>query len=480
MTEAADVVVVGGRIAGCATAISLARADRRVIVLERGRADSNSLSTHGLWPGGVAELNKLGALDRVLALDPPRVRWYLIHHLGYTIKQLLRPVDGFDYVICVPRPQLDTALVETAREAGAEVREQTKVTDLLWAGDRVAGVRCAPTGGGESIEIRAKLVVGADGRRSTVAELVGEATPYRGSKNYRGFAYWYMDDPHAGTQWRHTLPLWRVGTTAALVLPMPQDRMCVALMGPVADLPKFRADPAAQWEQVLRESRHLAARVAGATNASRMFLAPDLTAFFRRSSGPGWALAGDAGHFKDPVLAQGMRDAMEFGRRLGECVAPLLDSPADLDLALRDWEHTRDRACLPMYHFANRETCITAEQPAIVEAFRMFARQGETSEMGEMFSRVMRPDQLLTPGRGIRWLTSALTRPGADRRLILSQFRHDVPIDIATGIERMRDRFRSAGLHPSENPGWEWPPRRAGDDAGSEPSTDPALEATAA
>jgi flavin-dependent dehydrogenase len=480
MTEDADVVVVGGRIAGCATAIPLARAGRRVIVLERGRAGSNSLSTHGLWPGGVGELSKLGALERVLELDPPKVRWYVLHHLGYTIKQLLRPVDGFDYVICVARPQLDTALIETAREAGAEVREQTRVTELMWAGDRVAGVRCTPTSGGEPTEIRAALVVGADGRRSTVAELVGEATPYRGSKNHRGFAYWYMDDPHAGTEWRHTLPLWRVGTTASLVLPMPENRMCVALMGPVADLPRFRADPVEMWERVLRESRHLAARVAGATNASRMFVAADLTSFFRRSSGPGWALAGDAGHFKDPVLAQGMRDAMEFGRRLGETAAPLLDSPADLDVALRDWEHARDRACLPMYHFANRETCIAAQQPAIVEAFRMFARQGETSEMADMFSRVIRPDELLTPGRGIRWLTGALMRPGADRRLILGQASHDIPIDVATGIERARGRFRSEGHHPSENAGWEWPPRRAGDDATTSEPSDPALQPAAA
>jgi 2-polyprenyl-6-methoxyphenol hydroxylase-like FAD-dependent oxidoreductase len=272
-----------------------------------------------------------------------------------------------------------------------------------------------------------------------------------------------------------------VGTTASLVLPMPEDRMCVALMGPVTDLPKFRADPAQMWERVLRESRHLAARVAGASNASRMFTAPDLTAFFRRSSGPGWALAGDAGHFKDPVLAQGMRDAMEFGRRLGEAVIPVLDSPADLDVALREWEHARDRACLPMYHFANRETCIATEQPMIVEAFRMFAREGTTSEMAEMFSRVMRPDQLLTPGRGMRWLTRALTRPGADRALILRQFMHDVPIDVATGIERARDQFRSSGKHASENPGWEWPPRRPPAESTADPSAhSPSVQPTAA
>ena len=463
MTETADVVVVGGRVGGSASAIPLARAGRRVIVLERGRVASNTLSTHGLFPAGVNELQTLGALDRVLAHDPPKMRWYVVHHLGYTVKQPLRPVNGFDYFLCVGRPHLDAALSETAVEAGAEVREGSRVTDLVWEGDRVAGVRYTPTRGGTAKEIRAKLVIGADGRRSTVAGLVGEATPYRGSKNARGFAYWYMDDPMLDSDWRHAMPLWRIGETVSIVAGMPEGRMAVILMGPAENIAKFRQDPVAMWERILRENRHLAARVDGATNPSRLFTAAELTAFFRRSSGPGWALAGDAGHFKDPILAQGIRDGMEFGRRLGESAEPALDSPADLDAALTAWEATRDKSCLPTYHFANRETCIRPEQPLMTEALRWFGRRGDDSEMGEILSRVIRPDQLLTPGRAAGWLTAALKRPGADRKLILRQFRHDVPIDIATGIERIRGEFRSAGHHPSENPGWEWPPARGGD-----------------
>ena len=61
-----------------------------------------------------------------------------------------------------------------------------------------------------------------------------------------------------------------------------------------------------------------AERCAGATNHTKLRSTGSTSAFYRRSSGPGWALAGDSGHFKDPVIGQGMRDAMRFGRILAE------------------------------------------------------------------------------------------------------------------------------------------------------------------
>jgi flavin-dependent dehydrogenase len=72
--EQVDVVVVGARLAGCAVAAPLARAGRRVVVLDRMRFPSDQLSTHVLLPAGTSELAKLGALPRILALKPSQVR----------------------------------------------------------------------------------------------------------------------------------------------------------------------------------------------------------------------------------------------------------------------------------------------------------------------------------------------------------------------------------------------------------------------
>src|SRR3954470_21807368 len=129
--EHADAVIVGARCAGSATAIALARADRRVVALDRVSFPADTISTHLLWPGGVAELQTLGALERVMALGAPALPNALAAAEGITVRGTYTPVEGIDYALCVRRTGLDAELVATAREAGAEVREGARVTALL-------------------------------------------------------------------------------------------------------------------------------------------------------------------------------------------------------------------------------------------------------------------------------------------------------------------------------------------------------------
>jgi flavin-dependent dehydrogenase len=303
--------------------------------------------------------------------------------------------------------------------------------------------------------------VGADGRRSTVAELVGAARPYRGSRNGRGLAFWYMDDPQAGTRWREVLMQWRVGDTLGMVFPCPDDRMLVLFMGPAEEIPAFRADPQGIWERMLNANRRLAARVAGAGNATKLRSTGDTAAFFRASSGPGWALAGDAGHFKDPVIAQGIRDALRSGRLLGEAAAPALDRPQQLDEILRNWERDRDRECLPSYHWANRETRIIRPSPVLFAALDDLGRDSDPS-ISDAFNRVREPDQVASPARSLRWVARAMTRPGADRRAILREAVVEARIGLDIRREQRQNRFRPIRPSASEHPGWEWPPRSRG------------------
>jgi flavin-dependent dehydrogenase len=130
--ERVDVVVVGARLAGCAVAAPLARAGRRVLMLDRMRFPSDQLSTHVLMPAGTSELAKLGALPRILALNPSRVRWIGVEAEGISCRERLRPAsDGIDYGVCVPRDLQDVQLVESAREQGVDVRERCTVEALI-------------------------------------------------------------------------------------------------------------------------------------------------------------------------------------------------------------------------------------------------------------------------------------------------------------------------------------------------------------
>ena len=140
--EQADVVVVGARLAGCAVAAPLARAGRKVVVLDKMSFPSDQLSTHVLTPGGTSELAKLGALPRILALNPSKVRWTTIVAEGIVCTERLRPAaDGTDFGLCVPRDLQDICLVEAVRDQGGEVRERCTVSSLQWRAGRVARVR---------------------------------------------------------------------------------------------------------------------------------------------------------------------------------------------------------------------------------------------------------------------------------------------------------------------------------------------------
>ena len=176
-------------------------------------------------------------------------------------------------------------------------------------------------------------------------------------------------------------------------------------------------------------------------------------AFFRASSGPGWALAGDAGHFKDPVTGQGMRDAMWMGRTLAEHVLPVLDDPAAVDRATRVWEAERDRDCLPAYHFANLDTRVERQSPALCELVRDAGRTTEPD-----LTRPLRPRPHAAGDRA-----AAAPGPRARRRAVAGRAaaRGDAePRRCATCArmleirrERRADRFRADahghGLGPS-------------------------------
>lgn len=402
MTRHIDAVVVGARCAGSAAAIALARAGRRVVCLDGATFPSDTLSTHLLFAGGVAELSAVGALPRVEALGAPRMPRAQMSGAGVDVAAGYTRIDGVDYALCVRRPGLDAALVATAREAGAEVREATRVTDLVWDGDRVAGVRTRDRSG-RTAELRAPLVVGADGRRSTVARRVGADQPYRSNPNQRACLFAYWRDPDSA--WRSVAAQWRAGRDLGTAFPCDDGLVLVLLMPPV----EWVSDPEAAYADALERLPELRERLRACTQATRVRSALDTTSYFRRSSGPGWALPGDAGHFKDPVTAQGIRDAVRYGRLLGEAAAPVLDDPRALDRALRRWERQRERECLEVYQWTNRLARADAMSPLEVEFYRAAAADPAFARDAlDVFSRTRRPGEVFTLSRSLRLAVAAL------------------------------------------------------------------------
>ncbi|TCK26352.1 NAD(P)/FAD-dependent oxidoreductase [Pseudonocardia endophytica] len=451
--EKVDVVIVGARCAGAAAAAPLARAGRSVVVVDKSRFPSDTMSTHVLVPNGVQELQRQGALDAILAMNPSRSRFLTLQDGDVEIRERFRPFSGIDFGLCIPRTLQDKALVDAARAAGAEIREGVNVDSVVHTDGRVAGVRCRTKT--DEYEIHASLVVGADGRRSQVAAEVGSWEPYRSSRNGRGFAFRYVDDP-MGDDAPDAMQIYREEGDSVLVLPScPAGRMVVVNMVDAALIPRFRADPDAEWEGVMQRNPRVRERIEGATNVSSQRTTADLASYYRRSSGPGWALAGDSGHFKDPTTGNGMRDALKFGRLLGETAAVHLDDPVELDAAVRRWEAERDADTISTYHWGNRETRPGPTSPLIREVLRTFS--GSTGpNLSDTFNRARPVEAVISPRRLVVGLSRTLRTPGVDRGAVLREVLQEIPIEYGMRRHRLFDGFRSCRPTASEHPGAEF------------------------
>ncbi len=328
-----DVAIVGARAAGAATALLLARAGHRVVVVDRARYGSDTLSTHALMRGGVLQLERWGLLDRVLDVGTPPVRRVTFDYGGAPI------VIDVDAPLFAPRRTvLDRILVDAAREAGADVRFGFHVTGLTRDDEgRVTGV-VARDADGRASSIDARMTVGADGMRSGVARAV-RATTTATATSATAAIYGHWSGVHA------TGYEWYFGPRAAAgVIPTNDGQVCVFVSAtPERFHRELRADRAAAVGVLLREmAPELAERIAGGRRNGPLRGFAGLPGWLRRPFGTGWALVGDAGSFKDPLIAHGITDALRDADLLARALHEGLTGAAPMHSALARYERLRD------------------------------------------------------------------------------------------------------------------------------------------
>ena len=342
-TITTDVVIVGARCAGAATAMLLARAGHDVLVLERAALPSDTTSTHSLVRGGMVQLARWGLLDAVLASGAPPLRTVDVYRYdGFPRATRLHVKDkaGIDHLLAPRRHELDRILAEAATAAGARILDRTTVQDVLVdQTGRATGVR-AIASDGSLVDVRARMVIGADGVRSKVARQVRAPITERHAPGgvclytYVGDVDWPGTELHLSER-RFAGAFPTHGAEAAVFLMLP-----VQEAGRLLHAGKRRLDV---WQEFLRAAApDLASRVDAGSVRAPVRGTVALPHHVRRPAGPGWALVGDAGYHRDPITAHGMTDAFRDAELLAIQVDRVLSGSASEGEALAAYQHERD------------------------------------------------------------------------------------------------------------------------------------------
>jgi flavin-dependent dehydrogenase len=315
--SAAEVLVAGAGPGGSATAILLARAGLRVVLVDRSAFPRDKACSEYMSPEAVRVLDRLGVVESLEAAggvalvgtSVTAARGSRLH--GEFARAGHSPFRSTG--LSVSRRVLDAALVEAARGAGVEVLERTALEELLHEDGGVAGAVLRGRDG-TIRSLRARLTVGADGLRSVVARRLGGR---RHGRPRRVAFVAHLD----GVEAMASSAELHVGTAGYVGLnPVGFGRTNAALVVPAARARAARGRAEAFFLEGLRDFPDVARRVERSRVARRVLATGPFAAWSGRVVAHGAALVGDAADFFDPFTGDGIYCALRGAELLSETV----------------------------------------------------------------------------------------------------------------------------------------------------------------
>ena len=387
-----DAIVVGARAAGSPTAMLLARAGMRVLAVDRATFPSDTISTHQVQLPGVARLRRWDLLQRLDDAGTPATRHLGFHAAVATLDGHFPAFDGVDALYSPRRTVLDQILVDAARKAGAEVRENFTVDEIVSDDGVVTGIRGREANGALVTE-RASIVIGADGKHSIVAKAVGAQVEREiAPRTVASYTYWRdlpTDGGEVHQKERRAVGLWPTN-----------DGLTLSYAAwPIEEFETFRADIEGNHVATLAAMGDLGDRVHAAERAERIRTTPDVPNVVRTPHGPGWALVGDAGLVMDPITGQGIGHAFGDAELAADAIIAGLGGATPLDEALASYRQTRDAERLPMWDFTTELAAFGPPKPEERVLFDALAgNQAETDRFFGVITGAVPVNEYLSPG----------------------------------------------------------------------------------
>jgi 2-polyprenyl-6-methoxyphenol hydroxylase-like FAD-dependent oxidoreductase len=378
-----DVIVAGARCGGAPVAMLLARRGYRVLLMDKAKLPADKpLSTHLLVCSGVAALKRWGLLEEVAASNCPPYRTITLDFYGKIRFDSNSPAaEGADCVYAPRRSVLDDILLRAAIQAGVEFRCGFGVEELVYDDGHVCGIRGRELGQTDLHTETARLVIGADGVYSKVAQLVG--------------AQKYHEEPEASAAW---FSYWSGVPTKTIQAYFRPARFFVAYQTndgltlaatymPLSEAAVFKTDIETNFHrEVSTHVPELADQLAAGKREEKWIGTDHQPNYYRQSYGPGWALVGDAATHHDSMNPTGMTNAFTGAEYLVDAVDQGLGGKQDLDTALAGYQARRDERWLGHFGFITQLAKLEPPAPEMVALIgKIASKPAEAAAFGAFF-----------------------------------------------------------------------------------------------
>jgi flavin-dependent dehydrogenase len=337
-----DVAIIGGGPAGSTAATLLAKAGRRVVVFEREKFPRFHIG-ESLLPFSMQTFDRLGVREKLDATFMPKYGGEITAACG-TKGAKFYFKDGFrsqrDRAYQVTRSEFDKLLLDHSRENGAEVREETEVTKLEFANDRVK-ISIEASDGTKS-KIDARYLLDCSGRQTILGTMFNLKQTYDHLQKFSVFAHYEGVDRYPGLD----------GTLIRMVrgldrwfwtIPLTETRTSVGVVMDTAAFRKEKLSPEVALEKLIAEQPLMVERMKNATRVTPVYSASDFSYRNTRLDGDRWLLAGDAAGFIDPVFSSGVFLAIMSAERAADTLEAALCDESKRHRAFRKYSHDVNR-----------------------------------------------------------------------------------------------------------------------------------------